>query len=332
VGNKNEITGKVGAAPPPDAPIESAAPLQPSTLEFQQQQARSNERTLPPFAPKPMGLVSGVVAAVRSAIMPPKAEPVAPAPDPEPSRVQQLAEEFFGDEPYLPVVQQQADAAPVSPFHDPMISGDVDQLVDVLPELTAEDRLRMPAASNSETPSKGLLPSLVPDTMPDKFDGISRGGFSDVNDAQYFPLTGEELRELVCALADTLIAQVRNDLRFSLALTYPRVRAVLRLEVEGAAEDKDGGFVIEKVFAPKAGTPGGTALEIARQRANQVCFVIQAVRQEFSEDGQSDQPPDAIRDELGLSRPRKTIIQGQGGQQFMVDIPSPGTDVSALTR
>jgi len=335
VGNKSEITGG-GAKPPADAPVESAQPIQPETIAFQQDRARQNERELKPFAPpqrKVAVVGTGVTAAALVA-----ANAQATKPDP----TQALIDDVFGTEPTKAVsdVTAPREQAPRDlsvlpgqgqpvPALDPM-QGDIDQLSDVLPELTAEDRARMPAASNTDSPAKGLLPDLTP-PKGDKFDGISRGGFSDLNDAQYFPLQGDEAAELAYALADTLVAQIRNDLRFSMALVYPRIRMTLQLIVEGHAEDDNAGFVIQKIKAPKDGEKGGTPLEIAKLKADQVCFIIQAVRQEFTPDGESDQPPDALRDELGLGKPRKQLIETNGRQAF-VDVVSPGSDMAALTR
>ena len=326
MGNKSEITGG-GAVPPPDAPIESAQPIQPDALDAMLANAAVNEKVLPPFNPKPMGrpiqALSNTVSRVKDATAdliadvfgtdPPKVVSAVGGP-----RVQEIPKDRS-------VVAGQG--LPI-PQNDPMFS-EVDQLEDVLPELTAEDLTRMPAASNTDTPSKGLLPNLTP-PKGDKFDGIARGGFGNLDEAQYFPLSGDEAGQLALALMDTLAAQIPNDLRFSMALTYPRIRMTLQLIVEGQAEDNNAGFEILKIKAPKEGEKGGTPLEIAQARADQVCFVISARRQEFTPEGESDQPPDAIRDELGLHKPRKQIIETNGRQAF-VDVV-PGSDLAALRR
>lgn len=300
---KSDITGSGGAVPPPDAPRETAQPLQPDTLAIQQANARANERELKPFNPP----------AVRQALPPTAPMPKPAAPPATPTDA--LIADVFG-----------ADAPDPLGTLDPA-QGEVEQIADVLPELTPEDRLRMPAASNTDTPAKGLLPNLTP-TAGDKFDGIQRGGFSDVGEAQYFPLSGDELRQLVLALFDTIAQQIQNDLRFSMALTYPRVRAIVEVRVEGHAEDDNAGFEITKIKEPKEGEAGGTALEVARARANEVVFVVQAFRQEFTPGGESDQPPDALRDELGLAKPRKQMVDSAGRPTF-VDVVMGG---EALTR
>lgn len=313
----SKVSGGIGSVPPPDAPHETAEPIRAETLAVHRQMAQQHEKVLAPLNPQ-------------------RLKGPLPVPQPDPpatvqiSEIDQLVADVFGapvpDRPGI-IVAGQGDPLPAM---DPE-QGLVDQLDD-LPPLTEEDRARMPAASMSESPAKGILPDLIPRAEPNKFEGISRGGFSDIGEAQYFPLDGSELKELVLSLFDVLSKQIQNDLRFSMALTYPRVRARVRIEIEGAAEDKDGGFTIEKVRAPKPGAPGGTALDIARQRANQIVFVVEAVKQEFSEDGTSEAPPDQIRDELQLHRPHKQIIQGQmPGQQFMVDV-GPGSDLASVTR
>jgi hypothetical protein len=331
MGQKSEITGKAGATPPPDAPIETAQPLQPGTLAHQQQQARTNERTLPPFAPRPSG--------PRQAAPPAQTAPPAPAAvtTTEAAAVDRLVEEFFGDTPPPPAAPPPSPAT-VMPsaglsMHDSLVSADVDQLEDRLPALTAEERARMPAASDSDSPARGILPNLTPPAQPDKFEGISRGGFTDVGDAQYFPLDGSELGQLALGLCDTLAAQIPNDLRFQMALVYPRVRAKLTLEIEGSVDDRDAGFKIEKIFVPQPTQPGSTPIDVARQRGTDIVFVVDVTRQEFTPEGDVDRPPDQIREELGLPIPRKQILTDLSGmRQTMVDVVHPGADAQALTR
>lgn len=307
-----------GAAPPPDAPVETAQPLQADAIRLARERASANEKTLPPFNPPKRG--AGPIA-------PP---PTAPAVESvKPTATEDLISEVFGepvrvaDRPDVVVAGQ---GEPIPP--QDLGQAEVDQMFDILPELTAEDRARMPAASNSDTPARGLLPTITPPKGPKEISG----GFGDLGDAEYFPLTGEELRELVLAQFDTLAAQIRNDLRFSMALVYPRIRCTVRIEVEGHAEDNNAGFVIEKVRVPKDGDPGSTLIEVARTRADQVCFVVQSRRQEFTDAGEVDAPPDAIRDELGVTKPRKRMLETPGGGHTFVDVDLPGADVAALTR
>ena len=304
--DKREITGGAGMIPP-DAPREVPQPLRPELLQRQAERARMNEQPLPPFNPQ-QGRRS----------IPSVAPPAAPASPPS-TAMDALIADVFADTPVI------LPTAPPTPEE-----GLIDQYEDILPPLTDEDRKRMPAASLTDTPAKGLLPNLVP-PKGDKFDGIPRGGFADASDAQYYPITGEELIEVVCTVTDTLIAQIKNDLRFSMALTYPRLRVRVRLEVEGAAEDNNAGFEIQKVYVPKEGMGGSTPLEIARAHgANEVVFVVTSTMQEFTPDGQSDLPPDAIRDAIGMPKPRKQMVN-LGGRQSFVDV-IPGQDARAVTR
>ena len=315
-------TGAIGSVPPPDAPIESAAPLRPETIAHLQARASENEVELKPFAPpqrvmtRPqmvalIGEEAVKAAELRGDLLASNPAPVAPKPPvpppPAPSTASLIAD-VFGD--------PQAD---LSAEADHGGYGSV-------PALTPEDRQRMPAASEGDTPSKGLLPTLV----PPKGDKEISGGFMETGDAQYFPMSGDELRELVIALCDNILKQVDNDLRFSLALTYPRVRARVVVEIEGAADDNNAGFVIERIHVPKLGDPGSTPGDIARQRADTVVFVVKAERQEVTDAGESDTPPDQFRAELGLPIPRKAIVTSGGRESFVDTLV--GADVAAVTR
>lgn len=308
MGRKDEITGSAGSLAPPDAPQETALPIQPEALQAHLEQARKNEAVLKPFNPKPTTQPQQTnTQALMDAVF--GKPPAVNMPDP-------------GSPPVRDVSVVPGQGSPL-PGMDPD-QGQTDQLEDAIPALTDEDRKRWPAASEGESPSRGILPDLT----PPKGKKEITGGFGDSGEAQYYPLNGEELRQLVLALCDTVVAEIANDLRFSMGLVYPRAKVRIRVEVEGHAEDNNAGFVIEKVRVPKEGQPGSTPLDVARQRASDVIFVVSVGRQEFAEDGHSDAPPDAMRDELGLEKPRMTRLNGPYGG--IVDLPSP--DVAALTR
>ena len=318
-GRAKGVTGG-GAAPPPDAPRETAQPIDIDAIYQHAQDVRDaagvgGEKVLPPFNPqrRPVASVS----------VPGPGLPHLPVTQ---AATEALIADVFGTAPAVtgPRIQPTDPLGEIDPDQ-----GVVDQLEDVLPELTDEDRMRMPAASNTDTPSKGLLPNLTP-VAGDKFDGIQRGGFSDLGEAQYFPIQGDELLNVVMACAKELLAQIQNDLRFSMALVYPRVRAVVEIRIEGHAEDNNAGFEIQKVFMPKDGEKGSTPVEVARTRADEVCFVVQSLRQEFTPEGESEQPPDAMRDEFRLQIPRKQMVES-GGRPSFVDV-TPGSDAAALTR
>lgn len=173
-----------------------------------------------------------------------------------------------------------------------------------------------PAASATDSPSRG-----IPTPSADPGKQIT-GGFGDAGDAQYYPLDGSELRELVRGLMSVIDAQIENDLRFSMAITYPRVAAKVSIEVTAYAAGGDGGqydpsFTIDKVMPPHDKTP----LDVARSRADQVCFVVIADRVEMRADGTSVSPPNQIRQELGLTVPRKQAIQTPQGR-LLVDLPA----------
>lgn len=167
----------------------------------------------------------------------------------------------------------------------------------------------MPAASDTDSPSRG-----IPRPIADPGKRIT-GGFGDTGEAQYYALDGSELLELVRHLMDELNQRIENDLRFHMAITYPRVSARVLIEVEGYASQGD--FSIVKHLLP-GGKHDKTPVEIARQHADEVCFVVSAQRQEFNAAGEPENPPDRIRDELGLEKPRKQMIQA-GASRIMVD-------------
>lgn len=167
-----------------------------------------------------------------------------------------------------------------------------------------------PAASDTDTPSRGL-----PTAIADKNKQIT-GGFGLAMDAQYFPLDGAELREVIYALLGKIHDQLRDDLRFTLATTYPRVTARVVVEVSAYATDQS--FQITRVAVDHKKTP----LEVAREYADEVCFVVMASVDEMTPEGESVLPPDKMRKELRLARPHKQAIDMPGGGRSFVDIKS----------
>jgi len=169
-----------------------------------------------------------------------------------------------------------------------------------------------PAASNTDTPSRGQPAPIV-----DPGKRIT-GGFGDAVDAQYFPLDGSELLTLVKALMISLMDQLDHDLRFTLATCYPRVAARVNVEISCFATDQS--FQVVRVLPPHEKTP----IEIARQYADEVIFIVTAERVEMDAAGQSISPPNATRLELGLTVPAKTTIQTPGGR-MVVDLVAQGS-------
>jgi hypothetical protein len=169
-----------------------------------------------------------------------------------------------------------------------------------------------PAASNTDSPSRG-----IPTPIADEGKKIT-GGFGlpgEGIEAEYFPLTGIEVLEVARKLRDELFARLDDDLRFSIACTYPRAHVRLVLEVDAYGTEKT--MEIPKVAPPHHGTP----LEIARQYGDQIVFVVIAERQEMTPEGQSVTPPNRMRQEAGLEIPRKQAVDTPSGRQF-VDVKS----------
>ena len=309
MGDKREITGG-GAVPPPDAPIEQSQPLTPGAIAEHRRRAQQNEQTLAPFNPTQRRSPLPTAPIITSAVPQPVGTQTVVG-----DGIASLVADVF-DEP--PIAQAQ------TPTAEELL---VDQYEDHIPALSDEDRKRMPAASSGDSPSRGILPNLTP-PKGDKFEGIPRGGFGDPSMAEYTPLNGDELLQLVLSEGHALLERCKNDLRFSMAITYPRVRLRVSVEVEGSMDDKDNDFRIDRVHVPKAGHQGATPKEVAHAMgADDVVFVLSSTRQEFDGEGQSDEPPDALRDSIGIEKPRKTAIN-VGGYQMFVDIV-PG---HALTR
>lgn len=166
----------------------------------------------------------------------------------------------------------------------------------------------MPAASDTDSPSRGM-----PTAIADPGKRIT-GGFGPAMDAQYFPIDGAELKELVLAQFDALAARIQNDLRFHLAVTYPRIRCRVAVEVEAYAQEFGPAIEVIKEV-------GKTPLEVAKRYADQVAFVLVEQRQEFAEDGASEHPPNFIREELKLPIPHKRQIEVPGGRMFVDTVP-----------
>src|SRR4051812_31878178 len=106
---KLKVTGGGGSVPPPDAPIESAQPLTAQTIQVQQANARQNEKTLPPFAPKGIARPNPSPGLIVT--------PTAPNPI---ATVQDLANDFFGDDaPAAAAFVDKVNAPPVNLMPEP---------------------------------------------------------------------------------------------------------------------------------------------------------------------------------------------------------------------
>ena len=164
-----------------------------------------------------------------------------------------------------------------------------------------------PAASSTDSPSRG-----IPRPIDDPGKKIT-GGFGVAADAQYFPLDGAELLNVVWLLMDELAQRLPNDLRFSMAVTYPRAAVRVQVVVEGYPEE--AGFQITRLAPPHEKTP----VEIAAQHADECVFVVKAERREFTAEGDISSPPNAMRAETGQVIPRKQWV-GEGAARQMADV------------
>ena len=287
-------------APPPDhAPREVSQPLSADAVAEMQAKAAQNEQPLPPFAPKAAGrqpvpvtpaeakILSPrrpVVDAVAVETVTPEAQAMADAVTATSSR-HVLSSDALADEPVLSA----------EPAVEPALSADA-PLAPILPH--------MKAASNTDSPSRGIPPAIL-----DPGKRIT-GGFGEPSEGQYFPLDGAELRAVVEHLLAELHTRIQDDLRFSIALTYPRVRVHVDIVVEAYATD--GGFTVSKHAAPHERTP----LDVAAQHGEEVAFIVRARRQEFDEENQPADAPNAMREEAGLVIPRKQRIESAAGIIF----------------
>lgn len=162
------------------------------------------------------------------------------------------------------------------------------------------------AGSHTDSPSRG-----VPQPIADRGKQIT-GGFGDVGEAQYFPLTGIELRLVIEDLLAQLHARIQDDLRFSMASTYPRVSAEVAITITGYAMDNS--MQIVKRMRPHERTP----IDVARAHADEICFIITAEHVEMTDSGESITPPDQVRHELGVEIPRKRAVKLPGNQGSLI--------------
>jgi len=172
-----------------------------------------------------------------------------------------------------------------------------------------------PAASDTDSPARGIPTGIV-----DPGKQIT-GGFGDAGDAQYFPLDGSEVRELTRGLMSVIDSQLEHDLRFSMAVCYPRVSVRVIVEVSAYAAGGDGGQYDPSFAITRVAAHDKTPLAIARERADEVVFVLVADRTEMTPAGESIAPPNLIRQELGLVVPRKQAIQTPHGR-LIIDVPA----------
>lgn len=177
------------------------------------------------------------------------------------------------------------------------------------PVLPERERTPQPAASDTDSPSRGM-----PRASTDPGKTVT-GGFGVAGPPQYFPLDGAELREAVLGLFGELEHRLKNDLRFHPAITYPRVAIKVTVLVTGYTGDTD--FAIEKT-KEHADLSEKDAETLALPP---VKIEVEETLREFGTDGAAENPPDRIRESLGLSKPRKQTVMTPTGRQI-VDQPT----------
>lgn len=326
------------AGPPDGAPHEVTLPGSEAATPEQIAQARANELDMPAFAPKPMSLAQMAsflgkseaeilemrpeLGAPQVAVGVPSSPPAAPAPATSPSpgadapQLVDPAGQLISSTITATGLRRVSKPAP--PLETPV---ETVTLTEPAPQTLAEaaraqhpqtvdpDQPYRPAASNTDSPARGA--SVARTTQSGLPIG---GGFGDLGEAQYFPLTGDEAGKVAISLLQALIARIPDDLRFSMAATYPRLtmRAVLEVQAFG----NDHGFLIEKrQVPPHTKTP----LDVARAHADEICFVVIESHVEMTEDGESVTPPNAARVAQGLPVPRKQSVATPGGR-LLVDV------------
>lgn len=362
--NKDVNLPASGAFTPPPAHARQEVTLPGSERATAEQiaQARRNEQPMPSFTPKPqtdeqmaafLGKTVGEIRAMRDALT----ARSAPAPTTRPSPVTTPAEGIILTDavavPAGKVTISTLQPLPertstglrravrsggplvIPPTSTPSVSpasGSVSgpEPADVPPVLGAPEPAAAPidlpgpitrepyrpAQSDTDSPSRGM-PTAVAD--PGK---RVTGGFGDVGDAQYFPLTGLEVRAIVESQLTELLARIKDDLRFSIAQVYPRVNVRCAIEVECFVQDSTFS-IVKKLIPAHTKTP----LDVARQHAQECCYVMEEAHVEMTDDGESVTPPNAARLAHGLSVPAKHAVEMPNRQRMLVDL-----DEASLTR
>ena len=321
--DRPKITGTAGTRPPPGAPYEVGDASTGVSAQQALLRARGgHEKELAPFNPSAHPQITpGVVLAapVRAVVVSVDTAGSSPSVSPPPVVVDNGGSTVPSSDlqttppvpPADPVSSPASSAVVVAPAgvegagSSPVVEESTPPPSFSAPAAPAE--AYQPAASNTDSPSRG-----VPQPIADANKQIS-GGFGDVLEAQYFPLDGSELKALIEALLDDCYVRIQHDLRFSMAATYPRVRARVEVIVEGWAEDQSQAIVVHA--KPHERTP----IDVARAKADEICFVVVSAREEFDAAGNVSSSPNAIRQELGLTAPQKQRVNTPGGP-MIVDV------------
>lgn len=155
------------------------------------------------------------------------------------------------------------------------------------------DLAQFPAGSNSDTPRRGL-----PKPIRDHGKQIT-GGFGMMPE-HYSPLNGDEVKTALEALMDLVHASLQRDLRLTVATTYARAQISVTLAVRGSV-------MAHPVEIRREQLLDRNPVDVAEQFGDEVMFVVLQQRREENARGESEDPPNKIRQDLGLPIPRRTL-------------------------
>lgn len=284
--------------PPPGAPVETSKPLTPEYQAASLAAAQAHEKDLPPA---PLGPAMQKAMASAAAAQSLTKGPVQAAP------------------PAMPPTAPSGSSlgGPVPPSEGPAVGGTA---------VAGAPQTEVPAPSATPVPtpvpvptglSPHALPVLPPDATPEEIaDPVvnarpARGQPKPVTDpgkqitggwgpqaagmgfaAQYYALDGSEIAALAATLMEDLKRQMAADLRFHLAMCYPQAAVKVTVEV--------------------AGSEPGAAI-------NDVAFTIQSRIALFTATMMDtpDTPADALRDQAGLIKPFKRLVQTPTGNHIV---------------
>lgn len=193
-----------------------------------------------------------------------------------------------------------------------------------------------PAASNTDTPSRGIPgTAFSPHRTPGKDPLRVEGGFGS-GSGEYFALDGTEMKVCLQQLLEDVLGHAENDHRVvgMTALTTAEVSliAVLTADTEdqkvtitARGENTVRGDLVATITAVcdrfhadlqtdmrlqmACAYPqyGATLTLTVKAHAADPGFTIVKHRREFDEAGEPETPPDALREELGLPVPGRQI-------------------------
>lgn len=257
-------------APPPGAPHQVSQPLSSTDRSAMLAKAQQHERELKPLTATGPGLGANSAPIVHPAASTTSGS-VAEAPPP-------VAEGQGGQAAGAEEGETLAAVAEV--FNGPAGTQTASTPPDprfVIPDHGA-GRVR-PAESDTDSPSRGIpTPTLDPGKQV-------TGGWGD-SGGEYFALDGAELAQVTQTLFRDLQRQMSADLRFGISTVYPQVRVRVQVLVDGIDPSVP---VSEQKF------------DLGATRILELEGLVQ---------DDQDSPADALRDQAGLTKPRKQRLNG----------------------